>query len=253
MPAPGAVAGWPHQSCHSRRVRKCMCVAPASAPLELRAPAPQPEPRTGPPWAPALPPARPHAPLPRARQRTTSRRRVRRRPLARPQTHPKQRRHRRLRTRTRAASSLCGAAAHARETQHGRTRSGALSGTRGAAPLRLGLCTATMATAWTVRTTAWDGGARLPAAPVGAAAAAAGLSKPPSRSSTDAGAAAAGAAPRPAPEPGAAGAAGAAAARGATAGSVPSDAAMVGSTLISDSFLGPRPPSAAAPCAPRPR
>lgn len=129
MPAPGAVAGWPHQSCHSRRVRKCMCVAPASAPLELRAPAPQPEPRTGPPWAPALPPARPHAPLPRARQRTTSRRRVRRRPLARPQTHPKQRRHRRLRTRTRAASSLCGAAAHARETQHGRARSGALSGT----------------------------------------------------------------------------------------------------------------------------
>jgi len=129
MPAPGAVAGWPHQSCHSRRVRKCMCVAPASAPLELRAPAPQPEPRMGPPWAPALPPARPHAPLPRARQRTTSRRRVRRRPLARPQTHPKQRRHRRLRTRTRAASSLCGAAAHARETQHGRARSGALSGT----------------------------------------------------------------------------------------------------------------------------
>jgi len=156
--------------------------------------------------------------------------------------------------RAREPPHRCAELQHMRAKRSTAGRAPARLAVRGAAPLRLGLCTATMATAWTVQTTAWDGGARLPAAPVGAAAAAAGLSKPPSRSSTDAGAAAAGAAPRPAPEPGTAGATGAAAARGAgAAGSVPSDAAMVGSTLMSDSFLGPRPPSAAAPCAPRPR
>ena len=86
--------------------------------------------------------------------------------------------------------------------------------------------------------------ASAPAAPAGAS----GLPpRPPSRSSTAAGAAGAAVRPEPAVECG-----GGAACGAAGIGSAPSEAAMVGSTLMSDSFLGPRPPSAGAPCAPRP-
>jgi len=135
-------------SVRSLAVEACTRMARTGAPLELRAPAPQPAPRTGPPWAPAPPPARPHAPLPRARRRMTSRRRVLRRRLARPRTRPRPRRRLR-RLRTRFASLLCGAAAHARKIQHRRTRFSMPGWTQRAGPLRLGSRTPTMVAART--------------------------------------------------------------------------------------------------------